>query len=73
MCVLGSFGEPINHEAWRLCYEVIGDKQCAIIDTHWQTIITNLTGVAPMKPGSCTLTCYGIDLAVLDPQTGKEI
>jgi acetyl-CoA synthetase len=26
-----------------------------------------------MKPGSCTLPCYGIDLAVLDPTTGKEI
>ena len=26
-----------------------------------------------MKPGSCTLPCYGIDTCVLDAQTGKEI
>ena len=33
--------------------------------------MTNLPGVTPMKPGSCTLPFYGIDLVVLDPQTGK--
>jgi len=76
--VLGSVGEPINPEAWRWYYEVIGDERCTIVDTYWQTetgghIITNLPGVTPMKPGSCTLPFYGIDLAVLDPQTGKEI
>ena len=26
-----------------------------------------------MKPGSCTLPCYGIDAVVLDAKTGKEI
>merc|ERR1719410_1068779 len=26
-----------------------------------------------MKPGSCTLPCYGIEVVVLDPATGKEI
>ena len=31
-----------------------------------------LPGVAPMKPGSCSLPFYGVDFAILDPQTGKE-
>ena len=76
--LLGSVGEPINPEAWRWYYQVIGHEKCAILDTYWQTetgghIITNLPGITPMKPGSCTLPCYGIDAVVLDPQTGKEL
>eukprot|EP00535_Pseudo-nitzschia_heimii_P000054 CAMPEP_0197181700 /NCGR_PEP_ID=MMETSP1423-20130617/5905_1 /TAXON_ID=476441 /ORGANISM="Pseudo-nitzschia heimii, Strain UNC1101" /LENGTH=657 /DNA_ID=CAMNT_0042631997 /DNA_START=90 /DNA_END=2063 /DNA_ORIENTATION=+ len=76
--VLGSVGEPINPEAWRWYYEVVGSSKCTVVDTYWQTetgghIITNLPGVTPMKPGSCTLPFYGIDTAVLCPQTGKEL
>jgi acetyl-CoA synthetase len=76
--ILGTVGEPINPEAWRWYYEVIGNKKCDVIDTYWQTetgghVITNLPGVTPMKPGSCTLPFYGIDTVVLDPQSGKEI
>eukprot|EP00560_Eucampia_antarctica_P003034 CAMPEP_0197830824 /NCGR_PEP_ID=MMETSP1437-20131217/7437_1 /TAXON_ID=49252 ORGANISM="Eucampia antarctica, Strain CCMP1452" /NCGR_SAMPLE_ID=MMETSP1437 /ASSEMBLY_ACC=CAM_ASM_001096 /LENGTH=652 /DNA_ID=CAMNT_0043433463 /DNA_START=65 /DNA_END=2023 /DNA_ORIENTATION=+ len=76
--ILGTVGEPINPEAWRWYYEVIGNKNCTVVDTYWQTetgghIITNLPGITPMKPGSCTLPTYGIDVVVLDPQTGKEI
>ena len=66
-------GEPINPEACRWHYEVISDEQCVIVDTHWQNVVTNLPGVTPMKPVSCTLTFFGIYLAVLCPQTGKEI
>ena len=76
--VLGSVGEPINPEAWRWYYEVVGKKKCTVVDTYWQTetgghIVTNIPGSIPMKAGSCTLPFYGIDLAVLDPTTGKEI
>ena len=76
--VLGTVGEPINPEAWRWYYEVVGKSKCSVVDTYWQTetgghIITNLPGITPMKPGSCTLPFYGIDTVVLDPQTGKEI
>jgi len=75
---LGTVGEPINPEAWRWYYEVIGNSKCSISDTYWQTetgghVISNYPGVTPMKPGSCTLPCYGIDAVVLDPQTGKEL
>jgi len=76
--ILGTVGEPINPEAWRWYYEVIGKKNCALVDTYWQTetgghVITNLPSVTPMKPGSCTLPFYGIDTVVLDPQSGNEI
>jgi len=30
-------GEPINPEAWKWYYEVVGEKKCAIVDTYWQT------------------------------------
>ncbi|TPX63534.1 acetate---CoA ligase [Spizellomyces sp. 'palustris'] len=76
--VLGSVGEPINPEAWMWYYNVVGRERCAIVDTYWQTetgsiIITPLPGATPSKPGSATLPFFGVDVAVLDPQTGKEL
>lgn len=76
--VLGTVGEPINPEAWRWYFEVIGKSLCSVVDTYWQTetgghVITNLPGVTPMKPGSCTLPFFGIDVVVLDGKTGQEI
>lgn len=35
--VLGSVGEPINHEAWEWYNNIVGDKKCALADTWWQT------------------------------------
>ncbi|HLU12208.1 MAG TPA: acetate--CoA ligase, partial [Oceanobacillus sp.] len=35
--LLGSVGEPINPEAWRWFYKVIGKERCPIMDTWWQT------------------------------------
>lgn len=76
--VLGTVGEPINPEAWRWYYEVVGKRKCTVVDTYWQTetgghIVTNLPGVTPMKPGSCTFPFYGIDAVVLDPQDGHLV
>lgn len=76
--VLGSVGEPINPAAWDWYYEQIGHGKCTVVDTYWQTetgghIVANIPGVTPMKPGSCTLPLYGIDLVVLDPMTGAII
>jgi len=76
--ILGSVGEPINPEAWRWYYEVVGDKKCPIMDTFWQTetggfMMTPMPGSHMMKPGSCTLPMFGVDPRVLDPTTGKEI
>lgn len=74
--VLGTVGEPINPEAWWWYYTVVGKERCTVVDTYWQTetgghIVTNIPGVTPMKPGSCTLAMYGIDAVVLDPVSGK--
>jgi hypothetical protein len=37
LTVLGSVGEPINPEAWRWYYEVVGQKRATVVDTYWQT------------------------------------
>ena len=62
--LLGTVGEPINPEAWRWYYRVIGGERCPIIDTWWQTetgnfMITPLP-VTPLKPGSATFPFPGI-------------
>ncbi|EPY28987.1 acetyl-CoA synthetase [Angomonas deanei] len=75
--VLGSVGEPINAEAWRWFYEVVGKGKADIVDTWWQTetgghMITPLPGCTPQKPGSATLPFFGIQPAILDPTTLEE-
>ena len=75
--ILGTVGEPINPEAWRWYYEVVGDKRCPIVDTWWQTetgghLITPLPGATDLKPGSATKPFFGIVPAILDPATGEE-
>jgi len=76
--VLGSVGEPINPEAWRWYFNVVGQGRCAISDTFWQTetgghMITSLPGVTPMKPGSASLPFFGVKPALLDASTGKLV
>ncbi len=63
--LLGSVGEPINPEAWKWYYEVVGDSRCPIVDTWWQTetggiLITPLPGATALKPGSGTRPFFGI-------------
>ena len=58
--ILGTVGEPINPEAWRWYYEVVGNSNVSVVDTWWQTetgahMITPLPGATPMKPGSGAL------------------
>ncbi len=68
--LLGTVGEPINPEAWVWYRDVIGGKQCPIVDTWWQTetggiMVTPLPGAIAAKPGSCTLPFFGIVPKVL--------
>ncbi|ANB10986.1 acetate--CoA ligase ACS2 [Sugiyamaella lignohabitans] len=75
---LGSVGEPIAGEIWEWYHELIGNSECHIADTYWQTetgshIIAPLAGITPMKPGSASFPFFGIDLAIIDPVTGKEL
>jgi acetyl-CoA synthetase len=70
--LLGTVGEPINPEAWRWYYRVIGKERCPIMDTWWQTetgtfMITPLP-VVPLKPGSATLPFPGVEADILDEQ-----
>ena len=69
--ILGSVGEPINPEAWRWYYEVVGNSECSIVDTWWQTetggiMISPLVGAIDMKPGSATLPFFGIKPSIVD-------
>ncbi len=69
--LLGSVGEPINPEAWRWYFEVVGDARCPIVDTWWQTetggiLITPLPGATDLKPGSATLPFFGVRPALVD-------
>ena len=68
--LLGTVGEPINPEAWRWYFEVVGKGVCPIIDTWWQTetggfMITPVPSF-PLKPGSATKPFPGIQAEVLD-------
>ena len=74
--LLGSVGEPINPEAWKWYYEVIGHSRCPIMDTWWQTetggfMITPLP-ITPLKPGSATKPFFGNEMAVVD-ESGKPV
>ena len=71
--LLGSVGEPINPEAWMWYYTHIGQRQCPIVDTWWQTetgsiMIAPIPGLTPLKPGSATKPLPGIDVAIVDNQ-----
>lgn len=70
--LLGSVGEPINPEAWKWYYKVVGNERCPVMDTWWQTetggfMITPLP-VIPLKPGSASKPFFGNEIAVVDEQ-----
>ncbi|KAG9227010.1 hypothetical protein CCMSSC00406_0008982 [Pleurotus cornucopiae] len=76
--VLGSVGEPINPEAWNWYNEHVGKMECAIVDTFWQTetgsiVVTPFPGAIETKPGAATVPFFGIETAILDPVSGKEL
>ncbi len=68
--VLGSVGEPINPEAWLWYHEVVGGKECPLVDTWWQTetggiLISALPGAMDLKPGSAAKPFFGIKPVIL--------
>jgi acetyl-CoA synthetase len=70
--ILGSVGEPINPEAWKWYYNVIGGGNCPVIDTWWQTE-TGMHMISPfptdpLKPGSGGLPFPGIKMDVVDEE-----
>ncbi len=75
--VLGTVGEPINEDAWNWYSKEIGNGNCPIVDTWWQTetggiMISNLAGITKEKPTFATLPLPGI-LACIVNDNGKEI
>ena len=75
--LLGTVGEPINPSAWKWYYTNIGDEDCPVVDTWWQTetggmMVTTLPGVDTMKPGSAGPPLPGVDAQVVDA-AGDEV
>ena len=75
--VLGTVGEPINEDAWHWYEKEIGNSNCPIVDTWWQTetggiMISNLAGITPGKPTFATLPLPGIQPCLMDSK-GREI
>lgn len=78
LVILGSVGEPINPEAWRWYYTVVGNSDCYIVDTWWQTetgghAIAPLPGVITNpKPGAAMIPFFGIRPVIVN-EKGNEI
>jgi acetyl-CoA synthetase len=71
--ILGSVGEPINPEAWKWYYRVVGKEKLPIIDTWWQTetggfMISPTSGIelTPLKPGSATFPMPAVNADIYD-------
>ena len=74
--LLGTVGEPIKEPEWNWYFNVIGNKNCPIVDTWWQTetggiMITPIPAVTKLKAGSATFPFFGIKPVVLD-EDGNE-
>ncbi len=69
--VLGTVGEPIDPPAWKWYYEEVGNSNCAIVDTYWQTetgghVVSPLPSATPIKPGCATFPLPGIMAEVIE-------
>ena len=61
--LLGTVGEPIKEPEWYWYKDIVGKRNCPIVDTWWQTetggiLITPLPGATPTKPGSATFPFF---------------
>ncbi len=68
--VLGTVGEPINPDVWIWYHEHVGNQQCPIVDTWWQTetggiMITTLPGAHSTTPGCGGYPFFGVELVSL--------
>lgn len=73
--LLGSVGEPLNPEAWRWYYEVVGNSRVNVVDTWWQTetggiLLSPIPGYSKQKPASVAEPLPGIKAVLLD-EKGK--
>ncbi|MDA3814280.1 MAG: acetate--CoA ligase [Candidatus Cloacimonetes bacterium] len=68
--ILGTVGEPINPEAWMWYHIKVGNQNCPIVDTWWQTetggfMLSHFPGAHNLKPGSAGRPFFGVETAVL--------
>jgi acetyl-CoA synthetase len=71
--VLGSVGEPIDPAAWQWYFDVVGKKQCTIVDTWWQTetggiCISPIANATPIKAGSATYPLPGVQPVLMNEE-----
>lgn len=76
--VIGTVGEPINPEAWDWYNTNVGNRECAVVDTYWQTetgahMISPFPGATKTKSGSATVPFWGVEPVLLDPTTGQVL
>jgi acetyl-CoA synthetase len=69
--ILGTVGEPIDPPAWKWYYEEVGNSNCSIVDTYWQTetgghIISPLPAATPIKPACATFPLPGIKGEIIE-------
>ncbi len=68
--LLGSVGEPINHEAWLWYYTTVGEQRCPIVDTWWQTetggIMLTPLACHDLKPSAASKPFFGIQPEIID-------
>ncbi|MCK5294381.1 MAG: AMP-binding protein, partial [Arcobacteraceae bacterium] len=69
--ILGTVGEPIDPPAWKWYYEAVGNSNCSIVDTYWQTetgghMISPLPACTPIKPACATFALPGIIAEVIE-------
>lgn len=69
--VIGFVGEPLNPEAWRWCYEVLGKKRIYINNTWGQTEtagtpLASSAWITEMKPGSSGKPYLGCCVEIVD-------
>jgi len=70
--LLGTVGEPINPEAWLWYHQNIGNENCPIVDTWWQTetggiLISPIPGAMATKPSAATFPFFGVKPHVANP------
>ena len=75
--LLGTVGEPIKEPEWKWYFSIVGNGNCPIVDTWWQTetggiLISPFPGATPTKPGSATLPFFGVQPVLLSEE-GNEI
>ncbi len=75
--ILGTVGEPINPDVWQWYSDIVGEGNCQIVDTWWQTetggiMISPIPYVTKLKPGSVTRPFLGIVVDVVDDK-GKSL